>query len=199
MKTAKQVWNLSVEIASEYTGIDKFWIRAKDRKAPIVIARHLARWISCRCFDVPIKDIAFASGANYGTIVNSLKEISNLTDTRPDVTIMVKHIADTWWKDPEYAWVARPTIAVRVNGHSEISKRLQEVIDLNKLTVMEISAKTGLSQASLRKAIRRGSFNTDSLSKLCRVLKCSSDFLLFGKSLHRRKKWNSSLDIAQAV
>jgi DNA-binding Xre family transcriptional regulator len=199
MKTAKQVWDKSVEIAAHSTGIDEFWILAKDRKAPIAIARHLARWIASRCFNVPIKDIAFASGANYGTIVNSLKEISNLTETRPEMTTMLKIIASRHMNDSEFAWVKSPNQVINCNGHSEISKRLKRVIDANNLTVLELAAKSGLSQASLRKAIRRGSFNSDSLVRLCKVLNCSSDFLLFGKSNHRRKKWNSSLDIAQVA
>ena len=199
MKTAKEVWDKSVEIASHYTGIDEFWIRAKDRKAPIAIARHLARWIASRVFNVPAKDIAFVSGVDHGTVTNSLKEISNLPETRPEMTRMLRDILSRYQEDPEFVWQKKPSPIRAGNSHSEISKRLITVIDASNLNVMEVSTKTGLSQASLRKAIRRGSFNSDSLAKLCRVLKCSSDFLLFGKSLHRRKKWNSLLDIAQAA
>ena len=199
MKTAKEVWDKSVEIASQFTGIDAFWIRAKDRKAPIVIARHLARWIANRVFNVPAKDISFVSGVDHGTVTNSLKEISDLTYTRPEMTRMLRDIISRYQYDPDFVWQKKSTRIRPCNSHSEISKRLITVLNASNLNVMEVAAKTGLSQASLRKAIRRGSFNSDSLAKLCRVLKCSSDFLLFGKSLHRRKKWNSSLDIAQAA
>lgn len=199
MKTAKQVWDKSVEIAAQSTGIDEFWIRAKDRKAPIAIARHLARWIANRVFNVPSKDIAFVSGCDHGTVTNSLKEISNLTETRPEMTRMLRDIVSRYQEDPEFVWQRKSRVIRSINSHSEISKRLIAVINASNLTIMEVSVDTGLSQASLRKAIRRGSFNSDSLAKLCRALKCSSDFLLFGKSLHRRKKWNSSLDIAQAA
>ncbi len=188
MKTDKEKWEMSVEMAAKLKGISPESILGRSRKYSTMIARHLARWIACECLGVTREVVGSFTGFHHATITNSIVAIRNIRD----VCFEMKETSDKIKVDLNGHYVAPIKKSINSIKKTEIIQRIRNAMDAKQFAVVDIARKTGLAEANLRKILNRGSCQMESFAKICECLEVSTDYILFGKYINRRRtKWNS--------